>query len=48
MSKILIAVAVGAIAVFSLAVQPALARHCSGVVATARGVTQGIATTKAE
>ena len=48
MIKILIAVAVGAIVVFSIAAQPAQARHCSAVVATARGVTQGIAKTKAE
>jgi hypothetical protein len=48
MSKFLIAVAVSAIAAFSLAPQPAQARHCSGVTATARGVTQGIATTKAQ
>jgi hypothetical protein len=48
MSKILIALAVGAIAVFSLAAQPAQARHCSGVVATAPGLTQGIATTRAQ
>jgi hypothetical protein len=48
MSKILIAVAVGAIAAFSLAPQPAQARRCSMVTATAQGVTQGIATTKAQ
>jgi hypothetical protein len=48
MSKILIAFAVGAIAAFSLAPQPAKARHCSMVTATAAGVTQGIATTKAQ
>jgi hypothetical protein len=48
MSKFLMAVAVSAIAAFSLAPQPAQARHCSGVTATARGVTQGIATTKAQ
>jgi len=48
MSKIVIAVAVGAIAAFSLAPQPAQARHCSMVTATAPGVTQGIATRKAD
>ena len=49
MNKFLVAaVTVSAIAAFSLAPQPAQARHCSGVAATARGVTQGIATTKAE
>jgi len=48
MSKFLMAVAVSAIAAFGLAPQPAQARHCSGVTATARGVTQGIATTKAQ
>ena len=48
MSKILIAVAVGAVAAFSLAPQPAQARHCSMVTATAPGVTQGIATRKAD
>jgi hypothetical protein len=47
MSKILIAVAVGAIAAFSLA-PSAQARHCSIVTATAPGVTQGIATTRAQ
>ena len=49
MSKFLVAaVAVGAIAALNLAPQPAQARHCSIVTATARGVTEGIATTKAE
>ena len=49
MSKLLVAaVAVGAIAAFNLTPQPAQARHCSMVTATAQGVTQGIATTKAE
>jgi hypothetical protein len=48
MSKFLIAVAVSAIAAFSLAPQAAQARRCSGVTATARGITQGIATTKAQ
>jgi hypothetical protein len=47
MSKLLVAaVAVGAIAAFNLAPQPAQARHCSMVTATAPGVTQGIATTR--
>jgi hypothetical protein len=49
MSKLLVAtVAVGAIAAFNLASQPAQARHCSGVTATARGVTQGVATRRAD
>jgi len=49
MSKILIAVAVAAIAAFGLAPQPAQARHhCSIVTATAPGLTQGIATTRAQ
>jgi hypothetical protein len=49
MSNLLVtAVAVAAIAAFNLAPQPAQARHCSLVTATAQGVTQGIATTKAE
>jgi hypothetical protein len=48
MNKILIAVAVGAIAAFSLAPQPAQARHCSIVTATAQGFTQGIATNRAD
>jgi len=49
MSKLLIAaVAVGGIAAFNLAPQPAQARHCSIVMATAQGVTQGIATRKAD
>jgi hypothetical protein len=48
MSKTLIAVTVAAIAAFSLAPQSAQARHCSIVTATAPGVTQGIATTKAQ
>ena len=46
MTKILIAVC--AIAAFSLAPQPAQARHCSMVTATAQGVTQGMATTRAD
>jgi hypothetical protein len=49
MSKLLVAaVAVGAIAAFNLAPQPAQARHCSKVTATAQGVTQGIATNRAD
>ena len=48
MSKFLIAVVISAIAAFCLAPRPAQARHCSGVVATARGITQNIATNRAE
>jgi hypothetical protein len=49
MRKLLVAaVAVGAIAAFYLAPQPAQARHCSIVTATAHGATQGIATTRAD
>jgi hypothetical protein len=49
MSKILIAVAVAAIAAFGLAPQPAQARHhCLIVTATAPGLTQGIATNRAD
>jgi hypothetical protein len=48
MSKTLIAIAVGAIAAFSLTSHPAQARHCSIVTATAQGVTQGIATNRAD
>jgi hypothetical protein len=49
MTKLLLtAVAVGAIAAFNLAPQPAEARHCSGVTATAHGATQGIATRRAD
>jgi hypothetical protein len=49
MSKLLIAaVAAGAIAAFNLAPQPAQARHCSMVTATALGATQGIATRRAD
>ena len=49
MSKLLVAaVAVGAIAAFNLAPQPAQARHCSIVSATALGVTQGVATRRAD
>jgi hypothetical protein len=49
MNKFLLAVVmISAIAAFSLAPQSAQARSCSSVTATARGVTQGIATTKAQ
>jgi hypothetical protein len=49
MSKLLVAaVAVGAIAAFNLAPQPSQARHCSIVTATAPGLTQGIATNRAD
>ena len=49
MIKLLVAaVAVGAIAAFSLAPQPAQARHCSIVTATAQGFTEGIATNRAD
>jgi hypothetical protein len=48
MNKILIAAAVGVIAAFSLTSHPAQARHCSAVMATAQGVTQGIATNRAD
>ena len=49
MSKLLLAaVAVGAIAAFNLASEPAQARHCSAVTATASGITQGIATRRAD
>ena len=49
MSKLLIAaVAVGVIAAFNLAPQPAQARHCSIVKTTAQGATQGIATRRAD
>jgi len=49
MSKLLVAaVAVGAIAAFNLPPQPAQARHCSVVATTTRGVTQGVATRRAE
>ena len=49
MTKLLIAAfAVGAIAAFNLAPQPAQARHCSMVTATALGATQGIATRRAD
>jgi hypothetical protein len=49
MTKLLIAaVAVSAIAAFNLAPQPAQARHCSLVTATAQGFTQGMATRRAD
>ena len=49
MSKLLVAaVAAGVIAAFNLAPQPAQARHCSIVTATAHGTTQCIATRKAD
>ena len=49
MNKLLLAaVTVIAIGAFNLAPQSAQARSCLGVTATARGVTQGIATTKAQ
>lgn len=49
MSKSLIAaVAVCTIVAFNLAPQSARAGSCSSVTATARGVTQGVATTKAQ
>ena len=49
MSKLLVAaVAVGVIAAFNLAPQPAQARHCSIVTTTAHGATQGIATRRAD
>ena len=49
MTKLLVAaVAVSAIAALNLAPQPAQARHCSLVTATAPGVFQGIATTRAQ
>jgi hypothetical protein len=49
MNKFLVAaVTFSAIVAFNLAPQLAQARSCSGVTAAARGVTQGIATTKAE
>jgi hypothetical protein len=49
MRKLLVAaVAVSAIAAFGLAAQPAQARHCSLVKATTQGLTQGVATRKAD
>jgi hypothetical protein len=49
MSKLLVAVvAFGTIAALNLAPQPAQARHCSMVTATAHGATQGLATRRAD
>jgi hypothetical protein len=49
MNKYLVAAfMISAIAAFNFAPQSVQARSCSSVTATARGVTQGIATTKAE
>ena len=48
MSKFLIAAASWRDCCLQSAPQPAQARHCSMVTATAQGPTQGIATTKAE
>jgi hypothetical protein len=49
MTKLMLAaVAVGAIAAFNLAPQPAQARHCSIVKTAAHGATQGIATRRAD
>ena len=49
MSKLLVAaVAVGVIAAFNLAPQSAQARHCSLVKATTQGLTQGVATRRAD
>ena len=49
MTKLLVAaVAVSTIAAFNLAPQAAQARHCSMLTATAPGVFQGIATTRAQ
>ena len=49
MSKLLIAaVALSAIAAVNLVPQPAQARHCSLVTATAQGLTQGVATRRAD
>ena len=45
MNKLLVAAV--AVAAFNLASQPAQARDCSMVTATARGVTQGVATDRA-
>ena len=45
MNKLLVAAV--AVAAFNLAPQPAQARDCSMVTATARGVTQGVATDRA-
>ncbi len=46
MNKLLVAAV--AVAALNLAPQPAQARDCSMVTATARGVTQGIATERAD
>jgi hypothetical protein len=49
MTKLLVAaIAVGAIAAFNFIPQPAQARQCSIVTATAHGATQGIATRRAD
>jgi len=49
MNKFLVAAfVISAITALDLAPQLVLARSCSAVAATARGVTQGIATTKAQ
>jgi hypothetical protein len=49
MIKLLVAaVTAGAIAAFALAPQAAQARDCSMVTSTARGLTQGIATERAD
>jgi hypothetical protein len=49
MSKLLVAaIAIGAIAAFNFAPQPSQARDCSKVTATARGVTRGVATERAD
>jgi hypothetical protein len=49
MTKLLLAaVAVGAIAAFNIAPQPAQARHCSIVKTVAHGATHGIATRRAD
>ena len=45
---VVVAIGLGAIAAFYLASETAQARSCSRVTVTAQGVTQGIATTKAE
>ena len=49
MSKFLVvAAALGAISAFALTPQLAQARSCSSLTATAHGVTQGVASTKAQ
>jgi hypothetical protein len=49
MTKLLLAaLGVCAIVAFNVAPQPAQARHCSVVKATARGATQGVATRRAD